>query len=219
MLKQYLTQFFTNIEMLRDYADFSEKNLLKYLIENVKGMAPALTELQKSIKETPSEAGSKIETLLVQINQIFGEDPKLNQANGLSNLNILETALKIKEKISHLERKSLQRTHVYNSTLVSLISTIEHFTLTLLHHYYDKYPDSILGSEKSQLSFRELKDFDSIQDAAKYLIERHVENLLRGNFSDWITYFRKEIKLPIERIDCHLKHLEEIYQTRNHFST
>jgi len=72
---------------------------------------------------------------------------------------------------------------------MSLISFSEWFLSQILHDYFEKFPEVADISEKT-LTFQDLRDIGSIEDARRYLIESKIESILWGNFEDWLRLFK-----------------------------
>jgi hypothetical protein len=103
---------------------------------------------------------------------------------------------------------------LFNSSLISLVSSVEWFFSRVLHAYFRKYPQAAVSTEKT-FSFDDLTHFGTIDEARQYLIERRVEDILRGSFSDWIKYFRNSIKLTMTYLDPCMDMLVETCERRN----
>src|SRR5690606_32768666 len=98
--------------------------------------------------------------------------------------------------------------------LISLVSTVEWFFSQILHYYYDKFPDSS-GIKNKTLTLDDLKNFGSINDAEKFLIENKIEEILRGSIKDWFKILKDDLKLGLGYKDQYEDELVEIYQRRN----
>jgi hypothetical protein len=103
---------------------------------------------------------------------------------------------------------------LYNSSLISLISSVEWYFSRILHSYFEKYPQVAISGDKI-FSYEDLTRFASIEDARKSTIEKKVEEVLRGSFLDWIKYFRGNLKLSMSYIDAAFDELIETFERRN----
>lgn len=112
-------------------------------------------------------------------------------------------------------QKNLHRTPLlYRNSLITLISTVEWFFSELLHIYYDKFPE-INGSSEKQFSIEDLKSFQSIDDARKYLIDKKIEGILRSSFKEWIDFLKTRIKLSMGYLKDSLDLCLETCERRN----
>lgn len=119
-----------------------------------------------------------------------------------------------REKLESAERAENHIELLYNNSLISVLSTVEWYFSQLLHFYYEKYPDSA-GVSKKTLTLTDLKGFDTVRDAEKYLIDLKIEEVLRGSFDSWVNLLSEEFKLGLKYLDDIKNDLIEIYQRRN----
>ncbi|HZL79153.1 MAG TPA: hypothetical protein VFC17_09880 [Candidatus Limnocylindrales bacterium] len=103
---------------------------------------------------------------------------------------------------------------LYSNTLISLLSSVELFLSQLIHLYYRQFPEAVTSKDKV-FSFEDLKGFDSVEDARAYLIEAKVENVLRGSFEDWMSFFKTQPKLSMGYLNSAEAQLTEACQRRN----
>jgi hypothetical protein len=103
---------------------------------------------------------------------------------------------------------------LYSNTLISLLSSVELFLSQLIHLYYRQFPEAVTSKDKV-FSFEDLKGFDSVEDARTYLIEAKVENVLRGSFEDWMSFFKTHPKLSMGYLNSAEAQLTEACQRRN----
>jgi hypothetical protein len=103
---------------------------------------------------------------------------------------------------------------LYESTLISLLSSVELFFSRIMHFNFTKFPGLVGGKDKV-FSFDELTLFGSVEDARTYLIESRVENLLRDSFEEWITQTKKMCNLTAGYLEPHWEELCETWQRRN----
>lgn len=131
-----------------------------------------------------------------------------------------EIKLSVKSNTSieqHFRKAVSTNNHIqllYKNSFISLLSSAEWFFSEILHFYYDKFPDAA-GIQKKSLTLSELKQFDSLNDAEKYLIDTKIEDILRGNFESWLQVLRSELDLNLGYIKEVENEIVEIYQRRN----
>ena len=112
---------------------------------------------------------------------------------------------------SHIHWKLL-----YHVSLITLVSTAEWLCCELLHVYFELYPDALAIDEKS-IKYRDLRDFDSVEDARKYLIDREVELIVRGSIEGCLKRLKRRFRLSMDYLnqDGLQEQLGEAYQRRN----
>lgn len=103
---------------------------------------------------------------------------------------------------------------LYQNSLISLISAVESFLSQIIHFYYETVP-AVLSDKDKVLSFDDLKNFGTVEDARIYLIEKKVNDVLRGSFSDWVKFFRSQLNLSMSYIDPYMEMLVETCERRN----
>lgn len=113
--------------------------------------------------------------------------------------------------ISNLASKILPE-----SLFVSLISQYDAFTNSLLKILFEIRPEFINNSER-ELTFSQLVDFDSIENARNYIIEKEVETVLRKSHSEQFDYLEKKLEMPLRKSLPIWKIFIEITQRRNLF--
>ena len=120
----------------------------------------------------------------------------------------------VKDALNEITRNETRSRLLFGNSLISLISAVEWYFSRMLHAYFRKYPQ-IAISEDKVFSYEDLTPFTSVDDARQYLIEKKVEDVLRGSFSDWIKYFRGSPKLSMSYLDCCIDDLVETCERRN----
>ena len=116
--------------------------------------------------------------------------------------------------LKEIRRNQTRRLLLFRSSLISLMSAVEWFFSRVLHVYFEKYPQIAISDDKV-FSYEDLTHFSTVDEARKYLIERRVEDILRGSFSDWIKYFRGPLKLSMGYLDPCMDLLVETCERRN----
>jgi hypothetical protein len=103
---------------------------------------------------------------------------------------------------------------LYRSALISLISSAEWFLSQVLREHLERYPEAA-GTKDKLLSLDELKSFDSVGDARKYLVDIRIDEIMWGSFEDWIKYLTEKVKLSAGYLKPARERLIEIFQRRN----
>jgi hypothetical protein len=113
--------------------------------------------------------------------------------------------------ISNLANKVLPE-----SLFVSLISQYDSFTNNLLKILFELRPEYINNSER-ELTFSQLVEFKSIEEAREYIIEKEVETVLRKSHSEQFDYLEKKLGIPLRKNLPVWQTFVEITQRRNLF--
>ncbi|CAL9566835.1 hypothetical protein [Streptomyces sp. enrichment culture] len=104
------------------------------------------------------------------------------------------------------------------STTVSAVSAFEVLLSGLASQYFTVTPqalDAASRDKEKEFSLRELKELGSIADAIDMIIERRVDELMFGSFSDWRKFFLDRMKLKFEDFAIDWEALKEVFQRRH----
>lgn len=118
------------------------------------------------------------------------------------------------EKLKQLSKQSYQTELLHNNALISLVSSTEWFLSQLLHKYYDAFPESA-GIKGRSLTLKELQEIGTVEEAREYLLEEHIEGVLRGSFSEWMEFLKASLHLSMSYVDEFRDQMVEVYQRRN----
>lgn len=230
MLDKQIIEFNENILSLRDFIQQTEPVFLEKSKEHDRFVKPLLllASVNKILKkENLSE--EKLSDLNEKKNQV--EEIVKNLDSSLKDINSVHKGSKIavagidlsSESIEkwalHFKGHNSYKSHMkllYKNTLISLMSSTEWFFAQILHFYYNKFPESSGINDKS-LTFSDLKKYQSIVEAERYLIEQKIENILRGNIESWFEYIKKDFKLKLSYLDNEIEEIVEVSQRRNLF--
>ncbi len=231
MIDKQITDFNENLIGLRDFIDLIDPFLNQKVKEHDKHIRPlvlsALTkdllnsdekldkETRKQLLSNQDELKKELEEIYVQIPEVVIEKPDKEQGKSLA-IKVDVTNNDIEKHIENVNKSINHINLLYTNSLISCLSSVEWYFSQLLHFYYDKYPDSA-GIQKRTMTLNDLKGFNSISDAEKYLIDVKIEEVLRGSFDSWITLLKTELKLSLGYLNNIVDELVEIYQRRNLF--
>ncbi|MFL6310981.1 MAG: hypothetical protein ACJ71W_02650 [Terriglobales bacterium] len=140
--------------------------------------------------------------------EVTGENSVMIALDKIGTKEGYETAFKA------ITRGGTHKSLLYRSALISLISSVEWFLSQILHQHLQQHPDAS-GIKDKLLSLEELKSFNSIDDARKYLVDLRIDEIMWGSFEDWIKYLTEKVKLSLGYIKPAREQLIEIFQRRN----
>jgi hypothetical protein len=107
------------------------------------------------------------------------------------------------------QRTSLLLTSVF----ILLVSYFDFLLSDLIHWYYHKYPEAL--GDKAVLTFGELRQCSSIDEAIDCLASKKVESVSFKSFTDQISFFKNELKVPIHDDITIWPPIQEIILRRN----
>jgi hypothetical protein len=148
--------------------------------------------VEKNVDEIEDEGGKKTVTVSYEESRVFEQLSKNSQTSSL--------AFKI----------------IPESLFVSLISQYDSFLNQLLRILFNIRPEYINNSDR-ELTFAELNDFKSIEEAREYIIEKEVESVLRKSHNDHFNYLETKIGMPLKKDLLIWKTFIEITERRNLF--
>lgn len=182
-----LSSFIENINCLYDSFDYSDNTLRSQTVE-----------------------AQKAYNRFVKPYQVKGDD------------GIVKFAIpKDKERThQHLERK-LQRSQessklLKRSYIVSMVSQFDAFIANLLRNIYTINPD-MLKQANQTLTFAELQNFGSLDEAREHIIESKIENILRDSHQEQFKELASAIGVETLKKFANWPKFVEITQRRNLF--
>ena len=145
-----------------------------------------------NVEEIEEEDGKKTVTIPIEQARVYDQLSKNSQTSTLAS------------KIIH------------ESLFVSLISQYDSYLNQLLRILFNIRPEYINNSER-ELTFADLNDFNSIEEAREFIIEKEIESVLRKSHSEHFTYLENKIGMPLKKELPIWKTFIEITERRNLF--
>jgi len=97
-----------------------------------------------------------------------------------------------------VQETSLAQELVPRSLLVALVSQFDVFLGGLIRQLFEMKPE-ILNSSESMLTFAQLVEFDSIDDARESIVEKEIEGILRKSHSEQFDWLESKFGLPLRK--------------------
>lgn len=218
MFSNIVITYSDNLRALRDFVDMISPLLKekreKLFLDEAHSFATvilALSKLSPDEYQLDDRAQDYFQTLSkadieLKEDEVTGE--KSANIKGLPDQAAFASALRL------LVTRHYQDKILYQSSLMSLVSMAEWFLSQILHIYFERYPNAVGGKDKV-FSLEDLRSIGTIEDARSYIVDARVEDILRGSFEDWITFFKETAKLSMGYIQSDHDVLVEIFQRRN----
>ena len=144
-------------------------------------------------------------------------EEKLGELRQVINLLPPETRSIYREGYWRQMAGPLERVKFTSSALlITLISELEVTVRHLMSATTALRPEAILSDGKS-ITFSELKNFTTVDEVEQYLIDKCVDEAIRGSLENWLDFFtkhfgikRQEVKFwpeiiePMQRRHCHI---------------
>ncbi len=112
---------------------------------------------------------------------------------------------------SLLAHKIIQRNFI-----VSLVSQFDAYIGSLIRKIFLIKPELLNGSEKN-LSFSKLAEFNDINEAREYIIEKEIEAVLRDSHSNQFKWLENKLNIPLTKDLPSWQNFIEITERRNLF--
>jgi len=147
---------------------------------------------EKNVEEVEEEDGKKVISIPYDQSRIYDQLSKNYQTSSLASKIIPE------------------------SLFVSLISQYDSYLNQLLRILFNIRPEYINNSDR-ELTFFDLNNFNSIEEAREFIIEKEIESVLRKSHSEHFTYLENKIGMPLKKELPIWKTFIEITERRNLF--
>jgi len=82
--------------------------------------------------------------------------------------------------------------------IVSLVSSYDAYLGNLIKLIFNVYPDKLNQSEK-QLTFSELSQFEDLDEARDFIIEKEIETVLRKSHHEQIKWLENKLSMPLRK--------------------
>lgn len=116
------------------------------------------------------------------------------------------------ENLTPLSRPQIEL--LYKSSFVMLVSYFEFLVSDLIHYFYQAYPESLSGKERS-ITLKELKLCDDLSEAVNYVVDKEVDSVLRDTLDKKQKYFGKPLGIYIKENIIDWNKLNEVVERRN----
>ncbi len=111
--------------------------------------------------------------------------------------------VKFRRLRQQMKRSSHAIRAISESFLVALVTQYDTFIGALARSVLEARPETLNASDKV-LTFRDLKTFSSVEDARSFLIEKEVDELLRGSHVTQLDWFEKRLPKGKEKLSARL---------------
>lgn len=219
MFTEHIATFARTLDGLRSFVDVLQPFLVKKdrqaWKEHAIDLAPLLLGFAKSDPSLLKTLGLKE----AQIRKSFDGDIEIGKVRAGEQMSFSikisgPQSQQVERAISEIGQAKERVSLLYQNSLISLISAVECLLSQIIHTYYDAVPAGMSSKDKV-FSFDDLKNFDTVEDARVYLIEKKVTDLMRGSFADWICFFRTQTDLSMGYLDPYMDTLVETCERRN----
>lgn len=100
-----------------------------------------------------------------------------------------------------------------SSLLVTVVSEFEILIGNLIREFLTRYPQALESIDR-KYTWKEIAGFDSMDEFREIVIERAVDQTLRGSNQDWMDLISRRFKVAIPSL-CKQPEFQEIFQRRH----
>jgi hypothetical protein len=124
---------------------------------------------------------------------------EIENEEGVKSIAIKYEDSKVFDQLSKNSEISILASKIIPESLfVSLISQFDSFLNQLLRILFEIRPEYINNSERN-LTFSELIELNSIENAREFMIEKEVESVLRKSHSEHFDYLENKLNMPLRK--------------------
>lgn len=103
--------------------------------------------------------------------------------------------------------------YLHRSLLVSMVGELEMFVDSIARACFAFQPEVLNGSEQA-LTWKDLAQYSSLDEVRDALVDRTIEDVLRGSLKDWMGFFSKKFSVsPVTSSDGFA--VQELFQRRH----
>ncbi len=227
MFTNEITEFTMSLDALDSYSEYIEPLVwenVKKRFEKEAVVMEALKITFHKLGELPEDATKEdIECVKKEVRPFFaGEiDVEYSEDDWKIIFTSGEDGERLDNAATNMEILNRQIELMYKSILINLVSTAECFVGDVLKKYFSQYKGEIVGkliNEQDKIyTIHELEEFESIEEAKEYIIDKKIENLIRGSFEDWVKFLKDKLSLSMGYMSSDNDKMVEIFQRRNLF--
>ena len=211
-----LHQFEESLDLLRDYIGFLSPVLKRRQTADIKKDAIDLMPLLLAFDRLDLDFELD-DDQRKRLDQRVEGRLEITEAEHGVKLNFTDRDIegKFASAVQNLSRALERTNHLNKSSVVSLVSAAETFMAQIVSAYLEKHPGIISKDSEYRFTLRDMSEFDTIDDARKFLIARKVENLIRGRFDECLRFIFGTLKVNSELFDEYQAYVIEVIQRRN----
>ncbi|WP_147296606.1 hypothetical protein [Flagellimonas nanhaiensis] len=159
---------------------------IEVFVENIESLSINLPIVLGTIEETLKKS--------LKIHQDFLErNCKKEKKNGKTFYIVKQEHLRRNQKLrKEVNYSNIAHQIIQRNFIVSLVSQYDSFLGGLIRAMYFVKPELIDASDK-KLTFSNLVDLGSVQEARDFIIEKEIDAILRGSHSNQLTWFENKI--------------------------
>ncbi|EDT16303.1 hypothetical protein M3X99_04115 [Clostridium perfringens] len=220
MYKKLIKEYQVNINSLNMYLENAEEafKIKKEFLKESSDLIMLLDYInikKEELNEENTEKEEKKRKISEVVEKQIIENMRMTDDGGVEfKLKNYEVKNRILETANKMDKKIKQDRILYSGTLMLLVVYFEEMISKMLLTDLLKYPR--IKIEENSITFEELKDLGSIDEAKKYLIEKEVNIIMKENCDYWFNeHIKKLLKLKLNNYHKNKAKFNEIMARRN----
>lgn len=194
--------------------------------ESTEDESPIATEIERFVNHLQSLASSLAVTMYVMnytakfAHERYDEFVDACECVSVGPPRRFRVAADRDHEFNQLERE-LERSHIAmsivpKSFVVALVSQFDAYLGGLLRAFMNLRPELLNGSERI-LTFKELKEFNSLEEARAFVLEKEIETLLRESHAEQFSWMENKFKIKLRESLPSWPVFVEVTERRNLF--
>jgi hypothetical protein len=162
-------------------------------VTQIDALADTLPLAAIAIQEVSSTSSQQLATFL-------NEECKVISHEGTKKSYSLEPGQQVKFQrfMRRVHKADLAKVLVPRGLLVAIVSQFDAYVGGLIRQLFKLRPELLETSERI-LTYSQLLEFGSIDEAREYVIEKEIESVLRESHTDQFTWLEKKFALPLRK--------------------
>lgn len=107
-----------------------------------------------------------------------------------------------------------QLERLYRSVIIGLVGQFEVLVADIAHQFFRHAPGA-LNAEEKVLSLSDLRQFESMDEALDYFVDREIDKLLSQSVAHWAKFFDKRMKIQLRTLARDWEEFKEVIQRRH----
>lgn len=187
------------------------KSAVDHLVDDVEALKKTLPLMMAVLTLTRRQARKELDEYVAE------RDIETRKDNGKTTYTVEQGDFSRFDKLlSRVDSASVAGRIVPRSLLVSLVSQFDAFLGRLIQAIFTSRPEILEASER-QMSFADLTQFETLQDARSYIIEKEVESVLRKSHTKHFDWLEHRLKMPLRKDLAVWPTFVELTERRNLF--
>lgn len=200
----------SNLRSLRGFVDLLEPVLRQRATEVIKANRRGYDIMKaghKLANDQKEQSVVRVDDLGVEYIPIKGEK---NAFILKASAEDVESVMRATKELGHI---TFQVDYLFEGSLMTLISIVEAFIGGIIRYHASRFPEAL--GDAGNFTLKELQNFETVADARASLVDRKVEETMRGSFEDWLAFLRDKLSLSMGYLEEYRSRLVEAFQRRN----